>query len=300
MSDVSNFVRTSQTTTRDEINKILSLLNPLSFPDVENTSLKERITYVPEVRERTTSVITGYPNKILLNAKARASPLLRRRAPVAPLSSHPLIYTITGTESAPANNTKFGGRGDFNGSSYITITTDALLNPTAEITIALWIYSPATSADGIIVAKNNQYELKFTSANGISWRTYSGGAWRTARTTTFTPNTWTHIVATYKSTASGQKLYKDNVLVSSDALTGALGTSTNNLGIGSSPGTSTVINGTRFAILSMLSSEANTTWIANHFGGYLDMKTYGEITTIPFFADWTAQPNTTSNYFKSG
>lgn len=298
MSDVSNYVRTSDATTRDEINKILALINPLSFPDPESTGLKERIIFAAEVRKRTTSVVVGNPNRVLSNTRKRMTALMRRKVPTS-VSSYPLIHTITGTETALSKDTKFGCRGDFNGSSYITINTDTLLNPTTEITIALWIYSPATSADGIIVAKNNQYELKFTSGNGISWRTYSGGAWRTAITTTFTANTWTQIVATYKSTSSGQKLYKDNVLVSSDALTGALGTSSNNLGIGSSPGASTVINGTRFAFLSILSNEVNSTWVGNHYIGYLDLSLYGEITSIPFLGDWSPQPNASSNFFRS-
>ena len=83
MSDVSNYVRTSEASTRDEINKILALINPLSFPDPESTGLKERIIFAAEVRKRTTSVVVGNPNRVLSNTRKRMTALMRRKVPTS-------------------------------------------------------------------------------------------------------------------------------------------------------------------------------------------------------------------------
>lgn len=295
-----NYLRTDYGTDRKDINKIISELNDIYAPAVENTGLKYGVKLHIPRRKRSTTVTTGDPTRKVSHTRDRSALEGIRRLVPTTVSSYPLIHTITGTESCPAlTDGKFGCLGKFDGSSYITITTDSLLNPTTEIGISLWVYSPATSADGFIVVKDTQYELKFTSGNGVSWRTYSGGAWRTALTTTFTPNTWTHIAATYKSSGSGQILYKDGVSVASDSLTGAIGTSSNDLGIGSSAGTGIIVSGTRFALLSMVQNEMSSAWIGNHKDGLLDMRTYTEITTIPFAGNWDPQPNMTSPYFLS-
>lgn len=298
MSSPLNYVRQDYGQDRKDINRILQELQEIYAPPVEDGGIKARVVSHFPRRVRSTTVTTGGYTRLGSESRSRnAASGLRRLVPSS-VSSYPLIHTITGTETpSKLSVSKFGCGGLFNGSSYITIGTHSLLNPTTEIGIALWIYSPATSADGIIVAKNNQYELKFTTGNGISWRIYSGGAWKTALTTTFTTNTWTHIAATYKSTSSGQKLYKNGVSVGSDAETGAIATSSNNLGIGSSPGSNTVINNTRFALLSMVQNEMSSTWINNHMDGIIDMETYTEMTTIPFSGDWTPQPNMTSPFF---
>lgn len=300
MSYILPYIKTDYSQDRKDINKILASLNDIFAPVVEDDALKTRIALSIPRRKRSTTVTTGAPNRMLSNTRDRAALAGLRRLVPTNVSSYPLIHTITGTEKCPAStDTKFGCRGDFNGSSYITITDHDLLDPTTQLSILLWIYSPATVADGFIVVKDNQYELKFTSGNGISWRIYSGGAWKTALTTTFTPNTWTHIAATYKSTASGQKLYKNGASIATDAETGAIGTSANNCGIGSKGGTGTVINGTRFALLTMVQNEVSSTYVTNHQDGLIDMRTVTEITNIPFAGDWTPQPNMTSPFFMS-
>lgn len=297
-TNILNYLRTDYGTDRKDINKIIAELNDIYAAPVENTGLKYGIKLHIPRRKRTTTVTTGNPNRLTEGTRDRSALEAIRRLVPTTVSSYPLVHTITGTETCPAlTDGKFGCISKFDGSSYITIADHSSASPTSEIGIALWIYSPATSADGFIVVKDTQYELKFTSGNGISWRTYNG-SWRTALTTTFTPNTWTHIAATYKS--GGQKLYKDAVLVASDALTGAIGSSSNTLGIGSKAGTGTIISNTRLAVLSMLQNEASSTWITNHKDGLIDMRTYTEITTIPFAGNWDAQPNMTSNFFKSG
>ena len=59
MSDVSNFVRRNGSADRSEINKILSVINPLAFPEPEDEALKERIILSPKVRKRTLTSSTG-------------------------------------------------------------------------------------------------------------------------------------------------------------------------------------------------------------------------------------------------
>lgn len=297
-TNILDFQRSGQDRNRADINKIVQLLNDIYAPPVEKQGVKGRIVLHQPKRSRSTTVTVGEPNVLKTESRDRlAVNGIRRKVPTS-VSLYPLTHTTTGTLSFPGSNGKFGCRCDFSGSSYITITTDSTLNPTTQISIALWIYSPATSADGIIVRKNNQYELKFTSGNGISWRIYSGGAWKTALTTTFTPNTWTHIAATYKSTSSGQKLYKNASLVASDSDTGSINTTSNNLGIGSDAGTATVVNLTRMAVITMLSSEASSTWITNHMDGLIDMSSYTEMTNIPMNGDASPQPNAQIPFFK--
>lgn len=191
-----------------------------------------------------------------------------------------------------------------NGSSYMIINDHDWLDPTTEITVACFAYLPAvTSGDKIIVKKDLQYELKLTATNTLSWRIYSGGAWKTARTYVYTPNTWYNIVATYKSTSSGQKLYVNGTLQSSDAETGAINTTANNLGIfGEAGGTNLTPNGFALSWLILCSSEASSTWVSDYNTkgiANLDTDSDGlqEITTIPFIGSYKEMPNSYAGMF---
>lgn len=297
MSDVSNYVRRTQSSDRNDINKILSIINPLSFPDPEDTGLKERIIFSPVTRRRTTTVTAGDPHREESDTRNRENALIRRIPPTSTYS-YPLTHTTLGTLSFPATGTKFGGRVTM-GSGNITIGTHSSLNPTTELTLSGWIYSPIPASDGIVFQKNNQYELKLTTGLSLQFRVYSG-SWKTALSTTITANTWTHFVCTYKSTGSGQKLYKNGTLVQSDSETGAIGTSSNDLGIGGdTSGTNRMASNSRLSIVQLLSSEANATWASNNYNGLIDMENVTEITTIPFFGDESPQPNATPSYFIS-
>lgn len=298
MSDISNFVRRTDASDRDEINKILSLLNPLSFADPENTGLKERIIFSPRSKRRTTTVSVGYPGILEEQTRSRFYGYVIRLPPVS-VSSYPLTHTTLGTLSFPATGTKWGGRVSL-GSGNIKITDHSSLSPTTELTLVGWIYSPTPGADGIVIQKNNQYELKLTTGLSLQFRIYSSGAWKTAVTYTIPANTWTHFACTYKSTSSGQKLYINGSSVSTDSSTGSIATSSNDVGIGGdSSGSSRMATNSRLSYIQMLSKEASSTWISNHYNGLVDMRTYTEMTTIPFFGDETPQPNMTSPYFTS-
>jgi hypothetical protein len=271
----------------ETITKILQILKKESIPEI-----RDELKKVSIFKNREYDVHdTNGPKPSNLPAKNEYLDLLHifpytRMVPQIPFPC-PLIETITGTgftfNTAMHFSKKYGGGVQLNGSSYVTVANDPILNVTDEIGIALWLYSPATSNDRVILAKNNQYEIKLTSGNGISWRVYSGGAWKTARTTTFTSNTWTHIAATYKSTGSGQKLYKNASLASSDSETGAIGTSSNALGImHNGSGSNILLNNTRLAHLSLLHKELTSGWITDHYNGKLDTRAAPEIVTYPF------------------
>jgi len=154
--------------------------------------------------------------------------------------TYTLEHTTTGTFSFGQTDRKFGARGQLNGSTYISIADNTHLDATSNITIVCWIYAPATTGNHIIVRKSGAYELRLQNTNQVAWFVNS----KTPVTFTYTPNTWTHIGATYKSTGSGQKLYKNGVLASSDSETGAISTNTNVLNI-CGDGSTNLANGTK-------------------------------------------------------
>ena len=292
-------LRSGTSTNREEINRILNAIQEMN-PKSERDALKEFIAFSPVVRLRTTTVTTGNAQTYNTDTRNRETQHMIRKKPTTS-KSYPLTHTTTGTISWQASGHKLGGNGILSGSSYITVTTHSRLNVTDKITIALWFKSPATSSDNILVRKNNQYELKLTSGNGISWRVYSSGAWKTALTSTFTTNTWTHVVATYKSTSSGQKLYKNGSSVATDSETGSIATSSNNLGIGSDAGTSTAQANTTLAWFTMLNEEVSSTWVTNFYTSNIidTSSTNTEILTIPFVGNEGPKPNATSGLCRS-
>lgn len=300
MSDISDYLQTTSTLSRADLNKILEALQQIR-PKIDKDASKEFVALSNALRKRTLTVLrSGGPDvSVTTSDRLRESIYMKRKKPTT-VNSYPLIHTTTGTITYPVAGHKLGGNGVFSGSSYITATDQVRLNVTDEISVGLWIKPPAASADGLIFSKNNQYQLKLQNPNQIAWRTYSGGAWRTAITYAYTPASWVNIMASYKSTSSGQKLYVNGSLNTSDALTGALGTSVNDLKIGGD-GTSNVPNNTAFSWLTALHKEVSSGWVTDFATNNL-IDTSGtniEITAIPFLGTEEAQPDATSGLCRS-
>lgn len=300
MSDISDYLQTTSTLSRADLNKILEALQQIR-PKIEQDAGKEFVAVSNALRKRTLSVTRsdGPHESITTTDRLRETIHFKRKKPLT-VNSYPLVHTTTGTLTFPTAGHKLGGNGVFSGSSYITVTDQTRLNITDEISVGLWIKPPTASADGLIFSKNNQYQLKLQATNQIAWRTYSGGAWRTALTYTYTPGSWIHVMASYKSTSSGQKLYINGTLNSSDGLTGALGTSVNDLKIGGD-GTSNVPNTTAFSWLTALHKEVSSGWVTDFQANNL-IDTSGtniEIMTIPFLGTEEPQPDATSGLCRS-
>jgi hypothetical protein len=214
------------------------------------------------------------------------------RIPPYTVTPSPLVDTVTDTGilfssgivgTSPDFGKKFGGGAKFDGSSYIIVNDDSSLNVTDKISIVGWLFIPAGASSCDIIKKNNQYHLYISAANTLSWRVYSGGAWKTPVSLTFSSDTIFHVAATYKSSASGQKIYKNSVSQATDSETGAIATSTNPLGIGNNGAGGTIIPAnTRMAWLSILHDEMSQTKINNHLAGVLNTRDSPEIVTYPF------------------
>jgi hypothetical protein len=298
-SDISDYVDTTSSTDRADINRILTLLQQIR-PPVERDALKEFIAFATEVRKRVTSVITGGPSISDTDNINREAPQMMVRKKPTTVNSYVLTHVTTGTISFPVAGHKRSGNGVFSGSSYITVNDHSKLNITNEIGIAFWIKPQASSGDHLILSKDQQYQIKLIAGNKIQFRIYSGGAWKTGLEYTYTPNTWVNIVATYKSTSSGQKLYVNGSLNTSDSESGSINTTANNLKIGGD-GTSNLPANTSISWLTFLNKEVDTTWITNFAtNDILDTSgTNTEILTIPFIGNEEPKPNATSGLCRS-
>ena len=122
MSDVSNFIRRSGNADRDEINKILSIINPLVFPEAENAALKERIIYSNHKRKRTNSVISSTDiTTTSTTSRNRYSSAITIIPDSATPTVQPFSATLVGTLTFPSSK-KYGAGATFTGTQYYTMT----------------------------------------------------------------------------------------------------------------------------------------------------------------------------------
>lgn len=301
-TNLNNYVRPTDATSRRDINKILELIHDLVAQIPEETGLQERIMFTPHVKVRTTSVTFGEANLLNTDVLDLENFNWRRKKPES-VDVYTLIHTQVGagTLTFPVSDTWFGGRCDADGTNYITIDDDDILDPTATISIALNGYLPASGGGFVLVEKVNQYRLRVADTNTLEWAVYVSGAYKTAVTFTYTPNTKYSIVATYKSSASGQKLYVDGSLVDSDSETGSMSGTSNKLGIlATGAGANIALDGTRIALLSILNAEVDSTWVTSYGIGLLDTSDGNdEMTTIAFIGDDSVTPNAETGLFKA-
>lgn len=249
----------------------------------------ELIVFDTEVRERIQTAVLnpGDTNPLSETARRDANNSYIREIPTQ-VTVYPGIHSEFGSNSFILTDKKFGGGMMTDGTYYQTVASSARFNPTTELTICGWLRMPVTVSDGFIVYKNSQYIVNVTGATTLSFKIGT----KTALTLTFTPGVWFHFAATYKSTGSGQKLYKDSILVDSDSETGAIPTSSNVLALfGDGLAGNLASNGVVASWISILSKEASSSWITDHFNGILDTNAVTEIVTIPFVAHALPKPD---------
>lgn len=292
---------------RQDVLKIVTEMQDLNI-ELEDDAQRRFLIYDGQPRARTLDTFHGnvIEGDKLYNPRDIKNWQFQRQLPddVTTIKSYPLIHTTLGAGSftfypSPRNSFtsyQFGAYADNNGTKYITIDDNARLDPTTELTIAIMAYVPTGATSGIICEKTNQYELKINGSN-FEFRVYSG-SWKTPVTAAITFDAWNTIVCTYKSTASGQKIYKNGSLADSDAETGAMAGTANNLGIFATAAGGTVIpDGVVFAWFFLGSTEASSGWVTNYGNGLLNTDEVTEITTIPFVVSEDPQPDATLGGF---
>src|SRR5262249_55716235 len=130
----------------------------------------------------------------------------------------------------------YGNALSFNGTSArVNVPDAASLHLTTGMTLEAWVYPTAvTSAWRDVIYKgDDNYYLEATSSN--SSRPAGGGTFGSTTTEAYgtaapAANTWTHLAVTYDGSALS--LYVNGTQVASQAQTGSILTSTNQLQIG--------------------------------------------------------------------
>ena len=142
----------------------------------------------------------------------------------------------TGTISNATWTTgKYGSALSFNGTSArVNIANSTSLQLSSGMTLEAWV-NPASVTNAwrdVIYKGNDNYYLEGTSANGPpdGGGTFGGASADAFGSGALPTNTWSHLAVTYDNTAL--RLYVNGILAGSQAKTGNIATSTNQLQIG--------------------------------------------------------------------
>ena len=174
MSYLNDYIKpTDYGAVRKDINRILSLIHDITAQEPEDEGLQERICISSNVKLRTTSVVFGAANLLGLTYRDRFSSVFRKVIP-STVYAYDLTHTTTGSLTFTSNDTKFGGAGTFDGSSYITITDHARMD-TSKVSLGGWFYLPATDASDVsaqnLIGKGSSFQLTIdphaTAANQL-------------------------------------------------------------------------------------------------------------------------------------
>ena len=302
-SNINDYIKpTDYGQTRKDVNRILSLIHDLVAQEPEDEGAKSRGMYTPHVKLRTTSVTFGSPSLLDTDSWKRETFIWKRKKP-ASVYAYDLIHTTFGSGlTFPVTSTWRGAKVKNDGTSYVIVTDHDNLSPTDKISICMRLNLPSSAGGFTIIEKLNEYRLRVVDTNKIEWAVYSGGAYKTALTYTYTPSTSFSLVATYKSTSSGQKLYINGSLYASDSETGALTPTANNLGIMSnSSGGSIVKANYMMGLLGIIHNEVDSTWVTNYENYLYDTSGSNlEITTITFVGNESATPDSEAGLFMAG
>ena len=147
----------------------------------------------------------------------------------------------TGNNGTTSNTTwsasgRYGGALSFNGTtSRVNVPNSSSLQLTSAMTLEAWVNPNATTSKwrDVIYKGNDNYYLEATSSN--SSKPAGGGTFGGTNANVYgaaapTANTWSYLALTYDGTTL--RLYVNGTLVGSQAKTGAITTSTNQLQIG--------------------------------------------------------------------
>ena len=269
-----------------DIQSIISSFQAIPKQVDEDVDIELNI-YDPETRDRFESHVIN-PGEILNIARDRHAANSYIRELPSVVNVYPLTHAENGTGTFIRTGKRFTGGFQTDGTYYQSVSDSNRLNPTGNIGIVGSLRIPSGITSGKILNKSTQYNIEITSANTLSFNVNS----KTPVSLTFVDDIWFHFGCTYKSTASGQKIYLDGVLADSDSETGAINSTSNSLGImANSNGTTKLGADSVIAHFTMVNGEPDSTWIANHRDGVLDTNQHTEITTIPFVAHGQPKPD---------
>lgn len=293
--DIQTLLHRNPTLSASEIATALQQLQGIREPVDEEFSIQLMVTpNETRLRQQTQRVGQDIKKSETRDriGKRSDTTMLRKISPTSKF--YPLIHTITGTFLFPkpssVSDLFYGARVQTNGAR-ISIADKTRLNPTNKITIAIKCKPPISAGEAIILRKDLQYDLRIVNTNKIQFRTYSGGAWRAPIEFTYTPGNKISVVAIYDS-ANGHKLYIDTTLQASDAVGGALNTTTNALNL-FGDGILNLPTTFEWGWLTMLNFEVDSTWVTNFNNGLLDTHNKNEILTIDGIGDANPRPEAT-------
>ena len=143
-SNINDYVRPTDKSSRRDINKILSLIHDLVAQEPESEGLQQRICFTPHVKLRTSTVTFGSTTVSNTDDRDIQNFAFRKKIP-SEVTVYDLIHTTTGSLSFSTSGTKLGGGATFDGSSYVTITDHAELSP-SSLSFGGWFYLPATAS----------------------------------------------------------------------------------------------------------------------------------------------------------
>ena len=261
MSNINDYIKPSDYgAERKDINKILSLIHDFVAQEPEDLGNKERIMFTPHVKVRTTGVTVGSPSWVELEYRDKEN-FIWKKVINSAVKTYNLTHTTSGTLTFPVSDTKFGARCDFDGSSYITISDDTILDLATTISMVGFFYIPATdvgdTAEQTLIDKGvyglyidphatapNQIRGKVTINLGSPLLDETGsalldeiGAPLTDEIDTdievvgtITPDAWNHIAVTFDG--SNVKLYIDSTLTDTTAGSGTIIINTTDLTLG--------------------------------------------------------------------
>ncbi|GKS67361.1 hypothetical protein YTPLAS73_09080 [Nitrosarchaeum sp.] len=269
--------------------RLLTIIHKRTTPDVADDAQNHTVLYKPEYD------VHGIAEEVNLNIFDESNSqedmlynhvgYFRRPPSAGNVIANPLTETTIGTGlTFPYSDRKFGGRIDFDGSSYININHNSSVMNVNPKSYAMWLYLPSTqSGDPIqfIFRKHIAYNLHIrahdTSPNTIRYTSdHSGNA--VTMDYVYIPNTWFHIAI---KDHTSQELWINKISQATDNKTGGTNTNSQAFSLGANyDGTNKVKSGTRIAWFSWLNYSITQAWIDNHYAGILDTKTASEILTI--------------------
>ena len=298
-SIINSLWRAGNLSTKD-IQSIVSSFQALPKQIDEDVDIELNM-YDPETRDRIESHVinpgpTTYPQAQTRNRNGSAGYI--RNLPTT-VNIFPSVHTQNGTINMLTDDLKFGGGAAFTSGAYTTLTDNTRFNPTDELTLGGWYkFKQVESGDsfGHIIGKDSQYGLFVLSESFGVNKVYSqvtiGSVNKQTSPYEFTPDTWIHIMATWKS--PNLKFYVDGVLDDTlGSATGVLDTTSNMFSLGANhAGFIPVKTGTVFGPQVALHKEASAAWILDHYNGILDTSgTNVEIVTYPMVAHVRPMPD---------
>mgnify|MGYP003346587658 CR=1 FL=1 len=218
VEEIINYLYMNPNLSSSELGSIVTAFQGLN-PRLDDFTALELILFTTPKRTKTvtakTMPTTSQGLKSLPTRNRYGKNGLFRKIPINP-NTYELIHNTVGagqfSYSSDFTKLKYLGGANFSGDNAIVIDHNSnKFNSLTGLTIAFWIYLPATSSsDGsqVIFSKGN-IKMTVDHANTLTASLSVSGSVKTI-TYTYTPSTWTHV--TFKWSSSGGFVLKINAV----------------------------------------------------------------------------------------